>query len=199
MANLRRWFLLCIFSNNISLHSWRGFKAEACGWLLHFLRAKVEAAGDQGRCGRIHGVWPESDPAHAESKSWIHSCTFNTTQRSQYTRGIFLFIYFLPCVALQTPHSRRQPAQPASMWRQGHGRWPSVHAFGQSVKQQPFLHSCVQSISNSCFSPLPQGRSHSSRPEAQHCSRCPFHQCLVIRCVKHVILTLILSSLVAEA
>lgn len=43
--------------------------------LLPFFWWQAEAAGDQGRRGRFHGVWPESDWAHAESKHWIELCT----------------------------------------------------------------------------------------------------------------------------
>lgn len=65
----------------------------------------------------------------------------------------------------------------------------SVHAV-----REPFPQTGAVNI-NSMFVALLSGRSHSSWPEAQHCSRCPFHQCLVIRCVDvHVLSPSHLSS-----
>lgn len=40
-----------------------------------FSSCQTEVAGDRSRCGRLHGLWPESDWAHAESKTWIMSHT----------------------------------------------------------------------------------------------------------------------------
>lgn len=61
---------------------------------------------------------------------------------------------------------------------------PSVsHRQIRSLPSRVISKECVNNVGPSTL-----GGSHSSRLEAQHCSRCPFHPRLVVGCGTHLLL-----------